>query len=190
MIFYGDFSAFRLSISLIKCKIQFKIAPTLDGSKKSRGKVTSGEKIYAWEDQTKCAFFSLLPTECVHIFSVFDQIYNRTYIDVNNKDEKYKHIFSLVHFIEKKPSRLNISGNDKGGLNISITNPGKQMVSFVLRNYEVPIFKSFINKGFSELPWYSELEKANEAKKSKERYDEAQKQSQSINIQPQGSIYG
>lgn len=147
--FYGMYSRMGVSFSE-NGKLQINLAKALDSDSKLKGKREKGTEVY---DNDNKQFFTLSSNECIKILNVFDKIREGSYKNKDkNIDPKYSMIYTLVHYSgddQTNPNKFALSPSKKEetivGLKISIIPENKDnMVSFVLKDEDIDIFKNFL----------------------------------------------
>jgi len=146
-------SAFTFGISISKPSMQLTFAKSLKPDVRPN-EIKKGDKIYDWENSIH---FSLSPLECFKMVSAFPEIEKGTYVDKDEKDEKYKKTFKLNHYgaggSGKSMSSLSINKTDYGLISISVYSNGTR-VTYPFRFEELRVFTEFVRVCAKELYFY------------------------------------
>jgi hypothetical protein len=168
-------STISVSVSVSRRTVQISLAKALDPNFK--GRPAKGQKMY---DHDNSLFFSLTPEESAVMFRAFDPLMKGTYVNSEEKNEKYKNVLTLTHFREDQPYRLIVSGskdakgNLTGSIVLTIIPPQGQgnYVSYVFRSDELDCFRSFIFHGFNSLPFLCAFRDGIAKAEKQKSYDE------------------
>lgn len=127
--FYGKFSRMGMALST-NGGLQISLAPVLDGQQAS-GKVEKGINKF---NNDAMVFFTLSPDETAYINQQIPSIAKGSYVNKDATDEKYKNVFSLTHYKDNNASRLLLTNDGPGQIKLTVTEPNKQSVSFIIKN--------------------------------------------------------
>jgi hypothetical protein len=165
--FYGKYSRLGLSLGM-NGQLQISLAKALD-PENNTGKAKKGEARY---DNDNVLNFTLTSEECYHILYNIKSILDGSYINKNEKNEKYKKIFQFVHFKEDSSTRLFLQQDEnvKGALKLTIfpsKNDGLKPISFSLSDnstlgrYPRSVFMDFVKNVAQNSQYQIELIKTN-----------------------------
>jgi len=144
-------AAFYYKVPATFSGVNIKIAKSLNPG--ATGRPQKGQKVYNHE---RACNFTMTPDECIRLLNAFPDIASGKYIDPLQKNEQYKHTFSLTHFRETGASILSVSpaknkdGAIINGIFISITPPknstDEDRAYYMLRpGEETTLFLNFLS---------------------------------------------
>jgi hypothetical protein len=155
IMFYGKQSVLSLTFTVQNQSLQVAIAPAYDPNR-TMSRPVPGQKIY---NHDNAAFFSIGMSECAILSKNFNDVLAGKYKDPDPKcDPKYTGWIKLTHFKDNQPTKLAMYSTPRDGkitgtaITISISNPGKAIVSYIFKGPEIMIFQSMLEFGWRMLP--------------------------------------
>lgn len=164
MRFYNPrLAMITLGVSVAKGTVQVSMAKTLDPN--FTGRPVKGQKVYDWDNT---AYFSLSAGECLNVLENLKAILDGSYVNTQEKNEKFKRIFSFTHYRDSQPSRLLIDrskdqqGNATGSIIMTILPPKNEgsPITYAFRHNEMLQFRFYIENGAKNLDYHKDLYEA------------------------------
>lgn len=180
MQFFNPKSAtISFGVSVLRGTMQVSMARTTDPN--FTGRPEKGQKVYDWENTV---YFSLNPSEVITLLDSWKAIMDGSYTNPQEKNEKFKHQFSITHFRQNQPSRFIVArsqdqqGNPTGSMMLTVLPPqgGGNPCSYVLRQSEYKQFRVYCENCARYLDFVKDIfdgiEKANRYNKNQENQNQ------------------